>query len=55
MYEISLVPNVKAELIKKQKTRNLVLLICVVVGIVCGVIIFAMVSSSVTQSALIAS
>lgn len=55
MYEISLVPDVKAELIKKQKMRNLVMLICVVVGVVCGVIIIGMVSSSAAQSAVIAS
>ena len=39
MYEISLVPDVKGELIKKQKTRNLVWLICVVVVIACGVVL----------------
>ncbi len=55
MYEISLVPEVKAELIKKQKTRNLVSLICVVVGVVCGVVLVGMISTTITQSALIES
>jgi len=36
MYEISLVPDVKSELIKKLKLRNLIFLICVVVVAACG-------------------
>lgn len=36
MYEINLVPDIKAELLKKQKLRNLVLLVCIVIGIACG-------------------
>lgn len=36
MYEISLVPDVKSELIKKLKLRNLVFLICVIVAASCG-------------------
>ena len=36
MYEISLVPDVKTELIKKLKLRNLVFLICVIVAASCG-------------------
>lgn len=36
MYEISLVPDVKSELIKKLKLRNLVFLICVIVVASCA-------------------
>ena len=36
MYEISLVPDVKTELIKKLKLRNLVFLICIIVAASCG-------------------
>lgn len=36
MYEISLVPDVKSELIKKLKLRNFVFLICVIVAASCG-------------------
>lgn len=36
MYEISLVPDVKAELIRKLKIRNLVFLICIIVAASCG-------------------
>ena len=40
MYEISLVPDVKSELLKKLKMRNLVFLICVIVAAACiGVIV----------------
>ena len=35
MYEISLVPDVKGELLKKQKLRNLIILICFAVGAAC--------------------
>ncbi len=35
MYEISLVPDVKAELIKKLKLRNLVIFICIIVAASC--------------------
>lgn len=38
MYEISLVPDVKAELIKKLKMRNLVIFICIMIGVGCGVL-----------------
>ena len=44
MYEISLVPDVKAELIKKLKLRNLVFLICVIVAASCGGIFAIMLS-----------
>ena len=36
MYEISLVPDVKAELLRKIKMRNMVILICVIVAAACG-------------------
>ena len=40
MYEISLVPDVKSELIKKLKLRNLIFLICIIVAAACiGVLI----------------
>ena len=42
MYEISLVPEVKAELLRKQKMRNLVILICVGIAIACGAILLAL-------------
>jgi hypothetical protein len=56
MYEISLVPDVKAELIHKLKVRNLVFLICViVVAACCGLlaIVFGVVGGQgLTLSAL---
>ena len=56
MYEISLVPDVKAELIHKLKVRNLVFLICViVVAACCGLlaIVFGIVGGQgLTLSAL---
>ena len=36
MFEISLVPDVKSELIKKLKLRNLIFLICIIVAAACG-------------------
>jgi len=36
MYEISLVPDIKAQLIQKQKLRNLIILICIIVAAACG-------------------
>lgn len=36
MFEISLVPDVKSELIKKLKLRNLIFLICIIVAASCG-------------------
>lgn len=44
MYEISLVPDVKSELIKKLKLRNLVFLICVIVAASCGGVFMIMFS-----------
>ena len=40
MYEISLVPDVKSELLQKQKLRNLIIFICIIVAGACvGVIL----------------
>lgn len=39
MYELSLVPEVKARLLHQEKLRNLVIFICILVAIGCGVII----------------
>ncbi len=50
MYEINLVPDVKAELLNKQKLRNLVILICIVAGIACVVIILSLVGVVGTQA-----
>lgn len=44
MYEISLVPDVKMELLAKQKLRNLVTLICVAVGGACVAVILILLS-----------
>ncbi len=40
MYEISLVPDVKAELLRKLRMRNLVIFICIIVAAACAGIIF---------------
>ena len=50
MYEINLVPDVKAELLNKQKLRNLVILICIVAGIACVVVILSLVGVVGTQA-----
>ena len=42
MYEINLVPDVKAELLLKQKLRNLVILICMAAGAACVVIVLTL-------------
>lgn len=42
MYEISLVPDVKAELLKKLRIRNLVIFICIIVAAACGGVIFVL-------------
>ena len=44
MYEISLVPDVKAELLRKQRLRNLFVLICVGVAIACGAVVMILLS-----------
>ncbi len=36
MFEINLVPDVKAELIRAQKMRNLIISICILIAIACG-------------------
>ena len=50
MYEISLVPDVKGEMIKQQKIRNLVFMICVIVASACGGVIFILLGISGGQS-----
>ena len=49
MYEISLVPDVKAELLRKVRIRNLVILICIIVSVSCAGIIFLMLSVTGSQ------
>ena len=44
MYEISLVPDVKGEMIRQQKLRNLVFMICVIVAGACVGVILILVS-----------
>lgn len=44
MYEISLVPDVKAELLRKQRLRNLFVLIYVGVAIACGAVVMILLS-----------
>ena len=44
MYEISLVPDIKAELLRKLRLRNLFILICIGVGIACGAIVLLLVT-----------
>lgn len=54
MYEISLVPDVKAELLKKQKLRNLVILVCIIVSIACGAVILILLGFTGTQALTLA-
>ncbi|MBP5656147.1 hypothetical protein J6X15_01015 [Candidatus Saccharibacteria bacterium] len=49
MYEISLVPDVKAELLKKLRIRNLVIFICLIVAAGCGVVIFLLLGVTGSQ------
>ena len=44
MFEISLVPDIKAVMLQKQKLRNLIVLICVGVAIGCGVMLLTLFS-----------
>lgn len=44
MYEISLVPDVKAELLHKLRVRNLVIFICIIVAAACGGVILLLLS-----------
>lgn len=44
MFELSLVPEVKAKLLRQEKLRNFVVFICILVAIGCGVIIAVLVS-----------
>ncbi|MCR4753702.1 MAG: hypothetical protein K5837_04790 [Candidatus Saccharibacteria bacterium] len=54
MYEISLVPDVKSELLKKQKLRNLIFFICLIVAASCGGLILLLLGFIGTQSLEIA-
>jgi hypothetical protein len=54
MYEINLVPDVKAELLNKQKLRNLVILVCVAAGVACVVVILVLVGIVGTQAIMLA-
>jgi len=49
MYEISLVPDVKAELLKKLRVRNLVIFICIVVAAVCAGVILLLLGITGSQ------
>ncbi len=53
MYEISLVPDIKAELLKQQKLRNLVILICIIVSIACGAVIMILLGFTGTQGVIL--
>ena len=53
MYEINLVPDVKAELLNKQKLRNLVILICIIVAIACGAVIVILLGFTGTQALIL--
>lgn len=44
MYEISLVPDVKSQLLEKQKLRNLIIFICIIVAGACVAVILIMLS-----------
>ena len=44
MYEISLVPDVKSELLQKQKLRNFIIFVCIIVACVCVGVILIMLS-----------
>ena len=49
MYEISLVPDIKSELLKQQKLRNLIILICLIVAGACVGILVILVGIMGTQ------
>ena len=49
MYEISLVPDVKSELLQKQKLRNLIIFICLIVAGICGGVVLILLGISSTQ------
>lgn len=55
MYEISLVPDVKAELLQKQKMRNLIIFICIIVAGICVGIILIMLGIIGSQSLTVSS
>ena len=55
MFEISLVPEVKAKLLRQERIRNLVIVICIFTAIGCGVIIAGLVATSIALSAKLSS
>ena len=54
MYEISLVPDVKAELLRKLRMRNLVIFICIIVAAACGGVILLLLSITGGQGVALA-
>ena len=54
MYEINLVPDVKAELLHKQKLRNLVILICIAAGVACVVVVIILAGIVATEAITLA-
>lgn len=54
MYEISLVPDVKAELINRLKLRNFVVFVCIIVSVVCGGVVLALVGVTSGQGIALA-
>ena len=50
MYEISLVPDVKSQLLEKQKLRNLIIFICILVAGACVAVILVMLSITGAQA-----
>ncbi len=54
MYEISLVPDVKAELINRLKLRNFVVFVCIIVSLVCGGVVLALVGVTSGQGIVLA-
>ena len=44
MFEISLVPEVKAKLLHQERIRNLVIFACVIVAIACGVVVAGLIT-----------
>ena len=55
MYEISLVPDVKSELLLKQKLRNLIILICIIVAASCAAVILILIGIMGGQNLTISS
>ena len=54
MYEINLVPDVKTELLEKQKLRNLVILVCIVLSAASAGVVALLGGIAATQAITIA-